>query len=174
MEEAIQVPKRMKRIAITGPESSGKTSLAELLAEKSGLVYVPEFAREYLMERGGKYQQEDLVQIALGQMKLWSEVNSAGGFVADTEMLVMKIWSDFKYGQTDQTILSLLERQQFDHYFLCYPDIPWEEDPLREHPEQRMELFELYLKELEDRKLPFTILKGDLSERLEACREILE
>ena len=174
MEEAIQVPKRMKRIAITGPESSGKTSLAELLAEKSGLVYVPEFAREYLMERGGKYQQEDLVQIALGQMKLWSEVNSAGGFVADTEMLVMKLWSDFKYGQTDQTILSLLERQQFDHYFLCYPDIPWEEDPLREHPEQRMELFELYLKELEDRKLPFTILKGDLSERLEACREILE
>ena len=164
----------MKRIAITGPESSGKTSLAELLAEKSGLVYVPEFAREYLMERGGKYQQEDLVQIALGQMKLWSEVNSAGGFVADTEMLVMKLWSDFKYGQTDQTILSLLERQQFDHYFLCYPDIPWEEDPLREHPEQRMELFELYLKELEDRKLPFTILKGDLSERLEACREILE
>lgn len=174
MEEVIQDSKRMKRIAITGPESSGKTSLAELLSEKLGLTFLPEYAREYLMDRGGKYQQEDLVQIAFGQVKLWSEVNSASGFVADTEMLVMKVWSDFKYGKTDQIILDLLDRQQFDHYFLCYPDIPWEEDPLREHPEQRMELFELYLKELEDRKLPFTILRGDISQRLEACRGILE
>ena len=161
----------MKRIAVTGPESSGKTSLAERLAQEFGLAFVPEYAREYLIQRDGKYTQSDLVQIAEGQVKLWSEAKSARGFVADTEMLVMKIWSDFKYGETDPVILSLLQKQHFDHYFLCYPDIPWEEDPLREHPEQRLELFELYLKELQDRKLPFSILKGDLSQRLEACRK---
>lgn len=164
----------MKRIAVTGPESSGKTSLAERLAQEFGLAFVPEYAREYLIQRDGKYTQSDLVQIAEGQVKLWSEAKSARGFVADTEMLVMKIWSDFKYGETDPVILSLLQKQHFDHYFLCYPDIPWEEDPLREHPEQRLELFELYLKELQDRKLPFTILKGDLSQRLEACRKSMQ
>lgn len=164
----------MKRIAVTGPESSGKTSLAERLAQEFGLAFVPEYAREYLIQRDGKYTQSDLVQIAEGQVKLWSEAKSARGFVADTEMLVMKIWSDFKYGETDPVILSLLQKQHFDHYFLCYPDIPWEEDPLREHPEQRLELFELYLKELQDRKLPFSILKGDLSQRLEACRKSMQ
>ena len=164
----------MKRIAVTGPESSGKTSLAERLAQEFGLAFVPEYAREYLIQRDGKHTQSDLVQIAEGQVKLWSEAKSARGFVADTEMLVMKIWSDFKYGETDPVILSLLQKQHFDHYFLCYPDIPWEEDPLREHPEQRLELFELYLKELQDRKLPFTILKGDLSQRLEACRKSMQ
>ncbi len=164
----------MNRIAVTGPESSGKTSLAERLAQEFRLAFVPEYAREYLIQRDGKYDQSDLVQIAEGQVKLWSEVKSARGFVADTEMLVMKIWSDFKYGETDPVILSLLQKQHFDHYFLCYPDIPWEEDPLREHPEQRLELFELYLKELQDRKLPFTILKGDLSQRLEACHKSMQ
>lgn len=163
----------MKRIAVTGPESSGKTSLAERLAQEFGLAFVPEYAREYLIQRDGKYDQSDLVQIAEGQVKLWSEAKSARGFVADTEMLVMKIWSDFKYGETDPVILSLLQKQHFDHYFLCYPNIPWEEDPLREHPEQREELFEIYLEELKYRKLPFTIVEGDLESRIEIClREV--
>ena len=162
------------RIAVTGPESSGKTSLALELAKALDAVYIPEHAREYLLARDGVYTVEDLVPIAMGQQALWEHYADAPVLVSDTEMIVMKTWSEFKYGKVDPLILAALSTQQFDHYFLCYPDIPWEEDPLREHPEQRMVLFELYLRELQERKLPFTIVKGDLEERVELCRKVLE
>lgn len=162
------------RIAVTGPESTGKTSLALLLSERLEAVYIPEFARNYLMEREGIYEESDLVHIASGQLNLWLTHEKAPVLISDTEMIVMKIWSEFKYGNVDPFILEALSSQQFDHYFLCYPDIPWEEDPLREHPEQRMELYDLYLKELQDRNLPFTIVKGDLNQRLTTCLQTLK
>lgn len=159
----------MIRIAVTGPESSGKTTLAKTLAEELNAVWIPEFSRDYLLERNGSYDKADLVVIAKGQVNSWNESKDADLIICDTEMLVMKVWSDFKYGSTDPWILQALENQDFHHYFLCRPDIPWEEDPLREHPEQRDELFEIYLKELNDRELPFTIVEGNLEQRLNDC-----
>ena len=93
--------------------------------------------------------------------------------ICDTEMLVLKIWSEFKYNKVSLFITKSFAEQQFTHYFLCRPDIPWEEDPLREHPEQREELFELYLQELTDNQLPFTIIEGNLEHRLQQCLQII-
>lgn len=162
------------RIAITGPESSGKTTLALHLAEGLGSVYIPEFAREYLLERNGIYEQQDLVTIAKGQFDSWEKMEDQSSLVSDTEMLVMKVWSDFKYGQCDPAILELLNKQHFDYYFLCRPDIEWEEDPLREHPEQREELFEIYLTELKNRNLPFSIVEGNIDKRLIFCMDMIQ
>lgn len=163
----------MKRFAVTGPESSGKTTLSKALAERLGAHWVPEFARDYLLAKNGHYKPEDLVKIAHGQISEWSKLTQEEIVVCDTEMLVMKVWSEVKYGQVDPFILKAWTEQHFDHYFLCRPDIPWEEDPLREHPEQREELFEIYLQELKDNKLPFTIVGGDLGNRIEIClREV--
>jgi len=144
------------RIAFTGPESSGKTTLAKWLSSFSGLPIIEEYARTYLAEKSN-YKQEDLDQMAIKQTELWPKA----GFIADTEMHVFQIWSQFKYIDVSPVISSLLNAQQFDHYFLCAPDIPWEADPLRENPHNRQELFELYLKELQLYGRPFTILTGD-------------
>lgn len=162
----------MRKYAITGPESSGKTTLTSSLAEQYHAVWVPEYAREYLTLREGKYSPEDLDIIAEEQFRRWT-LRTEDLIFCDTDMTVMKVWSDFKYGSSSPLIRSLQEQQQFDHYFLCRPDMEWEEDPLREHPEQREELFRIYLEELTQRKVPFTILEGQLEDRLAVCKKII-
>jgi nicotinamide riboside kinase len=87
-------------------------------------------------------------------------------------MLVLKVWSEVRFGKTNSFIEESLKSQNFDHYFLCYPDIPWEPDPLREHSEERMELFERYKNELDKMNLPYSILKGDIDARLAHCLEV--
>jgi nicotinamide riboside kinase len=162
----------MKRFAFTGPESCGKTTIAKQFATQIEGSYVQEYAREYLEARNGEYSAEDLVHIAKGQSIRWEE--TPGILVADTEMLVLNIWSEVRFGRIDSFIQDALATQRFDHYFLCFPDIPWEPDPLREHPEQRHELFELYLEKLVVLNFPFTVLKGSVEERLKTCMTIFE
>lgn len=164
----------MKRIAITGPESSGKTTLSKELATKYNSTWFREYAREYLLERNGLYAIADLDKIAKGQIQLWDSNTQDSFLFYDTEMLVLKIWSEFKYKTCSAYILSELKKQHFDHYFLCRPDIEWEEDLLREHPEQREELFDLYLTELKTLELPFTIVEGDMENRLRICSGIIQ
>ena len=164
----------MKRFAITGPESSGKTTLSKALAEHYNSNWIPEFAREYLEKTNGIYTEIDLDLIAKSQLEAWKNAKEQALQFCDTEMLVMKIWSEFKYGTCSRFIENAFLEQQFDHYFLCRPDIPWEEDPLREHPEQREQLFDLYHKSLIEHNLPFTIVEGELSDRLKICKNVLE
>ena len=154
----------MLKIAITGPESTGKSTLTEDLAKHFNCVFIPEFAREYLQKKNGEYHQLDLNAIAFEQNK---QINSATHdqlILADTEMTVMKIWSEFKYGNCSPEILKLYQDQNFDFYILCDIDIPWQEDPLREHPEKRKELFDLYFNEIS--KKPHLILSGSHENRL--------
>lgn len=160
----------MKRIAFTGPESSGKTTIAKRFSAHIDGTYVEEFARTYLEQRNGHYDEADLLTIAQGQWALWKETN--GILLADTEMLVLKVWSEVRFGRTDAFIEEALKTQNFDHYFLCYPDIPWEPDPLREHPEERMVLFDLYREKLVALNFPFTVLKGSVDQRLMTCDDI--
>ena len=158
------------RIALTGPESSGKTTIAKLLAEKMNGIFIPEFARQYLQNKS-HYFQNDLDEIARGQMKQWQIEEDL--LIADTELTVIKIWSEFKYNNCSEFILNSYENQAFDHYFLCEPDIPWEPDPLRENENEREELFELYLAELKQMKRPFTILSENLENRLALCDAVI-
>lgn len=163
-----------RRIAITGPESSGKSTLSNALAEYYQTSWSPEFARDYLEKRDGQYAQSDIDKIAKGQLAMWQQASTENIHFCDTEMLVLKIWSEFKYGNCSSFIKKAFHEQQFDHYFLCRPDIPWEEDPLREHPEQREQLFDIYHKSLIEHNLPFTIVGGDLPKRLSICKRVIE
>jgi len=161
------------KIAITGPESSGKTTLTEKLAVKYNARSVPEFARNYLLDRNGIYNQHDLDTIAIGQVNSLEAIQT-NFLICDTEMTVIKIWSEFKYKSCSEIILNLYKQQKFDHYFLCYPDIPWEEDPLRENPNDREMLFDIYLNELKKNNIPFTVISGNLETRLKTCEEVIE
>jgi nicotinamide riboside kinase len=166
--------KNRLNIAITGPESSGKTTIAKLLAEELNACYIPEFAREYLENLDRSYTIKDLDEIAKGQVDRWKAAPKDKSLVCDTELVVVKIWSEFKYSKISYNIIELLDKQQFEFYFLCKPDIPWEPDALRENPDDRELLFEMYVKELKLKKWPFVILEGAIESRLKVAMEILD
>jgi nicotinamide riboside kinase len=159
------------RIAFTGPESCGKSTMAQWCAKQFNLPLSEEFAREYLEDKIA-YEKNDLDEITNGQLADWRL--NGDHFVADTEMTVMKIWSQYRYQEVSKVILDACEKQIFDHYFLCAPDIPWEPDPLRENPSNRDELFELYEAELIKNEWPYTVLKGSLEERQKEVLLVLQ
>lgn len=159
----------MLRIVLTGPESSGKTTLALQLAAHYGAPWVPEYARAYLESLKREYEQPDLLAIAKGQ--LFREDRIGAGkpslLFCDTDLVTIKIWSQVKYGTTDPWILEQIAERAYTHYFLCGVDIPWEYDPQREHPEQREELYTLYRAELAGLGKSFSEIGGSLEERVE-------
>lgn len=166
----------MLRIALTGPESTGKTTLAEQLAHHYNTAWVPERARTYLTELGKPYKEKDLLLIAQEQMAMEDELakKAKGLLFCDTELLVMKIWSQVKYGRVDEWILEELEKKRYDHYLLLYPDLPWTPDPQREHPHLREQMFRLYQGELKKRKRPYTIIQGEGEDRLQSAIRAIE
>lgn len=161
-----------KRILILGPESTGKSTLSQDLSTYFGEPWVPEFAREYLLNLNRNYVFKDLSTIAKGQLAAEDLLfEKAEKFLfCDTDLRVIHIWSDFKYGKTEAWILGEIDRRTYDLVFLCGIDMEWEADPLREHPDPkvRQELFDRYLDLVKDSGFPFIILSGSRQERLDA------
>jgi nicotinamide riboside kinase len=155
----------MIKIAVTGPESSGKTTLSRTLSEKLNAALIPEFARTYLEEREGVYTERDLIPIAHGQKELLDKFKDSS-LVSDTDFLVLKIWSGVKFQHVAKEIEDLYTNTNFDLYVLCKPDIPWEADPLRENPTDRDYLFELYLTELKISGRRYITVQGTREERV--------
>lgn len=166
----------IRKIAITGPESTGKSMLAEQLAIHYQTVWVPEYAREYLELLVRPYEEKDIYLIARGQLSAESsKLQQAGTFLfCDTELLVTKIWSEVKYGRCHPWILETIENHPYELYLLCDIDLPWQYDPLREHPDDRQYLFDLYYNELKNRKYPFAVVHGTGTGRLQNAVQIIE
>ena len=148
----------MLKIIVTGPESSGKTTLCKSLSKHFKIPFIEEYARGFLDELGRDYKQDDLLEIAKGQ--LLSEHNVQ---ILDTDLITIKIWSNYKYGNCDKWILKQIEKQKAEKrfYLLCKDDIPWEEDPQRENPNDRVELFEIYKQELDNLGHNYFIVEGE-------------
>ena len=159
----------MPKIIVTGPESSGKTTLCKALSEHFKIPYSEEFARGFLDQLGRNYKKDDLLKIAKGQLN--SEQNTQ---LLDTDLITIKIWSNYKYGNCNQWILEQIERQKTEKrfYLLCKADIPWEGDPQRESPNDRVELFEIYKQELENLGNDYFVVEGD--ERVQEATRIMQ
>lgn len=167
----------MRRIAILGPESTGKSDLCMHLAKAYvRAVWVPEYARTYLENNGSKYTIDDLDVIAQGQLESIAKAEKFEPeyLFVDTEMLVMQIWSSFVFNKVSDFIASEVKSQNFDLYLLCDIDLPWQYDPLREHPEHRKELFELYKTQLDALNWPYRIISGKGEERKENAIKSIE
>ncbi|MCB0568820.1 MAG: ATP-binding protein [Phaeodactylibacter sp.] len=166
----------MHRILFTGPESTGKSEMARLLAEKYDTRWVPEYAREYLEQLGRPYEEADLLHIAQGQLALESRLAPHANrlLFVDTSMLVMKVWSEYKYGRCHPWILEQLHRRRYSLYALCGIDIPWAPDPQRENPNERQELYEIYRRELQVLGVSFIELWGSREQRLEQMHEAIK
>jgi len=158
----------LKKIVLTGPESTGKTTLAKQLALHYDAIWVPEFARDYLAQLNRPYEESDLLEIAKGQVHIEESCAKQAGelLICDTDLLVMKVWSEFKYGKCDPWILEQVQSRHYDVYLLCGIDIPWEQDPLRENPGQREELHQLYERELKSLNKEYLHVEGATDERL--------
>ena len=176
----------MKKIVIIGPESTGKSTLCAELAKYFNTLWCPEFAREYLLQNGTQYTLEDLTTIAKGQIakednftqlvqEHWkissSQITNTPVLLIDTDMLVMKVWSEFVFNSCDHFILDQIEKRKYDLYLLCKTDLPWTKDELREYPdlETRQTLFLIYKELLMVQKVPFLEIKGMHQERLETA-----
>lgn len=163
-------------LVTTGPESAGKTTLARDLARHLHWPLVSEQSRPYLNELylhqpAGSYTQADLLAIARQQWQAEQALLAAGHqqLVCDTDLLVILVWSEVKYGSCEPALLELFERslQVPRHYLLCAPDIPWEADPLRESPYDRATLLQLYVDKLRSLGLSWQLLQGDPQQRLQ-------
>ena len=168
----------MFKIAITGPESTGKSTLAENLAKHFNTDFIPEYSRTYLENFEGQYTENDVVEIAKGQhnLILEEEKKSPKILIADTESIACKIWVEYVFNHSNETIDNILKQQDFDLYLLCDIDLPWVYDPLRENPnlKERKELFEIYKNTLEQMNASFEIVRGDNEERVRNAIEIIK
>ena len=145
------------KIIVIGPESSGKTTLCNALSKHFNLPFSKEYAREYLNALKRDYNPDDLLKIAKGQLQ-----TENGLQLLDTDLITLKIWSEYKYGSCDKWILTQIEKQKAEKrfYLLCKPDIPWQPDKQRENPSDREALFEIYKQELDDLGHKYFMIEG--------------
>jgi NadR type nicotinamide-nucleotide adenylyltransferase len=173
----------IKKIVVIGPESAGKSSLCAELSNHYTTLWCPEYAREYLLTNGTDYSHEDLLNIAKGQLRLEDEyvkkmasISSFQYLFIDTDMYVMKVWSEFVFGQCDKFILDQIVARNYDAYLLCKPDIPWVRDELREYPDEatRIRLYHYYKDLMIHQSTPWFEIEGGYEERLRKAIEFVE
>jgi len=168
--------KKIKKIAITGPESTGKSTLARQLADHYNTVWIHEFARSYIDQLDHPYEKKDLLKIAKGQIngEEMGDSNANKLLFCDTELLVIKIWSMYKYGTVHPKILSEIKKRSYDLYLLADIDLPWEYDSQREHPENRVYFFKWFERELKALNANYHIIHGNRRERLTNSIRIID
>ena len=158
----------IRRIAILGAESTGKTTLARSLALRFNTRWVPEYAREYMSLHTGAYSVDDIVRIAQHQLREENEmVHHANRLIfLDTEFIVAKVWAEDVFGFCPDWIRGQLLEHRYDLYLLTSNDLPWVADPVRVNPQRRDYFFNLYKRELEENEFPFEIITGRYESRL--------
>jgi nicotinamide riboside kinase len=155
-------------IYIVGPESTGKSTLSQHLAKHFKACIVPEIARTYLPELGRPYVEEDLLRIARLQHAAMLEQFETGAewLICDTNISVIRTWSEFKYGRVHPEIIQLEENTPQGLFLLTDTDLAWEDDPLREHPDERNAIFGAYYNLMLKRGVSFRLVFGQGEERI--------
>jgi NadR type nicotinamide-nucleotide adenylyltransferase len=183
MRSAVKPFSLIKKAVIIGPESTGKSTLCEKLSAHFNAAWCPEFARTYLTQHGKEYSYDDLLTIAKGQLQLEDEYSlkaesqqSNPLLFIDTDMYVMKVWSEFVFGKCHQWILDRITERRYDLYLLCKPDLPWVKDELREYPDEtrRLKLYHYYKDALVNQSTPWVEISGSYEERLQKAIDAVD
>jgi NadR type nicotinamide-nucleotide adenylyltransferase len=182
--------KPIQKIVVLGPESTGKSTLCAALAAQYQTVWASEYARQYLSENGTKYNYDDLLTIAKGQIANEEKsiaivhqnntdhqglgINSK--LILDTDMYVMKVWCEYVFNNCHHYILEQINERSYDLYLLCDIDLPWAADEMREYPDDgpRIELFTIYKELLINQKTPWGIVSGTGEQRTANAIELIE
>jgi len=166
----------MKKVVVIGPESTGKSTLAAALATYYNTRWVPEYARHYIDRLGRPYEKKDLLEIAKGQIA-WEEekLNEADNLlICDTDLIVIKVWAEHKYGSCHQEVLDQIKSRECDLYLLMDIDLPWEEDPQRESAQLRDYFMNIYEQELKATEVPFVKISGGHYERMKKAVKAID
>lgn len=162
-----------KFLVLTGPESTGKTTLSNFLSKSLEIKWIPEYARTYLAMHGPNYLKEDLDKMicesVLERNKHFSEK-----LILDTDEITYHLWSEIKYKNTSELIIEKCKSISHRLYLLSYPDLPWEEDSLRENPNDRKEIFSQYENYLRKNGFNYFILCGNRKVREKTALKIAE
>lgn len=167
-------PYFIKKICLYGPESTGKSTLAKVLAEKYHTELVPEVARELIVSNT-TFTLDDIIRIGYAQLERVNEkVKHANKVLfCDTDAITTMIYSRHYLG-TIPDVLYILEKQvTYDHYFLLDIDVPWIPDGLRDLGELRKEMFAIFKEELEIRKIRYTLVSGSYEARQQEIEQWL-
>lgn len=168
--------KPRKKIIITGPESSGKSTLAKLISQHYACPYIPEYARSYLDGINRAYDFNDLLKIAEGQDSRieWMRPSKSNLLVCDTDKLVMHVWATQKFNKTVAAWLEAIKNDSSSFYLLARPDLSWQPDPLRENPDDRTHLFQIYENHLKKLDKPYFIVEGTGWSRFDASIDAVD
>lgn len=160
----------MFKVALIGPESTGKSELSEALAAHYKCDFVPEYARTYVEQLQQPYTFDDVCIIAQKQIEfqnVYLENNNSGIVFFDTELIITKVWFEYCFHAVPEFVLENLKKPFFDLYLLCYPDLPWVFDLVREHGgDERMYFYNWYESEIKKSTIPYFVIKGLGEERL--------
>ncbi|MBX2900951.1 MAG: ATP-binding protein [Cyclobacteriaceae bacterium] len=166
----------VKKVCIIGPECTGKSELSKFLAAHFSTPWVPEYARAYLDRLSHPYQQSDLTKIAHGQLRMEDEWQRDANqiLICDTNLVTIKIWSEYKYGTCDAELLNLLHSRTYDLYLLCFIDVPWVHDPQREHPDKREYFWQRFQQEIAQTTTPVIEIRGNWEQRQQTAIKAVE
>ncbi len=167
MKASDHIADHIKKVVVIGPECTGKSELTKFLADHFKTVQVEEYARAYLNKLIRGYEKSDLTKIAHGQTRMEDEwvYDANRVLVCDTNAIVIKVWSEFKYGDCDPDILRIIQDRKYDLYLLTNIDVPWENDPQREHPDKREHFWQIFKNEVDQSGVPATVISGPREER---------
>jgi len=171
------VNKNIKKIAIVGPESTGKSTMSKLLANHYNVSWVPEYARYYCANLKAPYSLQDELNMYYGQIALEDAVLNItkGEFViCDTTFITVKIWSDEMLGETPELVLDALPKRPYDLYLLMDIDLPWQDDPLRDFPNQREYFMEIWHKELKALNANYKVIGGTGEQRQQNAIDVID
>ena len=157
----------MFKVGIIGPESTGKSSLARYLARRYKGMYVPEYARTYVEQKGStEVSWDELCEIARYQIEELEQIANSQQPIAffDTELIVTKVWFDYAFGRVPEWLEEAIHLYPMDVYLLTYPDLPWVPDPARSNGSDaiRMELYKRYEAEIQALDIPYYIIKHEV------------
>jgi NadR type nicotinamide-nucleotide adenylyltransferase len=159
-----------KRVVVIGPESTGKSTLCMNLALHYKTKWLPEYARTYIENLNRPYTNVDVLHIAKKQIELEKELAKENQLIfIDTDLIITKVWLLHVYKTCPKWIDDAIKNTPRTLYLLCYHDLPWEFDPVRENPQLRDYFFEWYKKEIEALNIPYIVVKGEGDMRLKDC-----
>lgn len=163
------------KIAVVGPESTGKSTISAQLAEYYTTVWVPEYSREYCSQLTGPCSWQDEINMFRGQLDLENRMLPLANklLICDTTFITVKIWSEYTFGKAPEEVLLELHKHPYDLYLLMDIDLPWEEDPLRNFPHLREYFMEIWHTELQQLNAKYQVISGTEENRKNRAIDII-
>ena len=166
-----------KRVTVTGSECTGKTTLAQQLAETFDTTWVPEYGREYCEGRDAlELTSDDLDAIARGQILAEeSAARSANRvLICDTDVRTTATWSDIILGTRSAWLSQAAAADDYSHALLLHADVPWVNDGMRVLRDERARHTDLLERELRATRQPFTRIRGPFEQRFRQAATLVD